>query len=97
MEAVGLYGRKDVKKIADYVGTRTAVQVRTHAQKYHAKLDKKSKKEPHEQDDDDFDDMDDGSSPIQQDSLDLISKLVRNANNDSPQDQTKYSEQPFLE
>ena len=33
MEAVNRYGWKDVKSIAQHVGTRTPTQVRTHAQK----------------------------------------------------------------
>ena len=33
MEAVNRYGWKDVKAIAQHVGTRTPTQVRTHAQK----------------------------------------------------------------
>ena len=33
MEAVQRYGWKDVKSIAQHVGTRTPTQVRTHAQK----------------------------------------------------------------
>ena len=33
MEAVHRYGWKDVKSIAQHVGTRTPTQVRTHAQK----------------------------------------------------------------
>ena len=33
MDAVQRYGWKDVKSIAQHVGTRTPTQVRTHAQK----------------------------------------------------------------
>eukprot|EP00584_Thalassiosira_punctigera_P025366 CAMPEP_0172577178 /NCGR_PEP_ID=MMETSP1067-20121228/138100_1 /TAXON_ID=265564 ORGANISM="Thalassiosira punctigera, Strain Tpunct2005C2" /NCGR_SAMPLE_ID=MMETSP1067 /ASSEMBLY_ACC=CAM_ASM_000444 /LENGTH=313 /DNA_ID=CAMNT_0013369863 /DNA_START=125 /DNA_END=1066 /DNA_ORIENTATION=+ len=39
LDAVARYGRK-WKKIAEYVETRTAVQVRTHAQKHYARLAK---------------------------------------------------------
>ena len=35
------YGRKNVREIAAYVGTRDHVQVRTHAQKYFLKLVRK--------------------------------------------------------
>mmetsp|Transcript_47265 Transcript_47265/g.94745 ORF Transcript_47265/g.94745 Transcript_47265/m.94745 type:complete len:419 (+) Transcript_47265:70-1326(+) len=42
---VGLqkYGHKDMKSIAEYVGTRSTVQVRTHAQKYFLKLERHGK------------------------------------------------------
>ena len=38
LEAIKSYGHKDVKAIASIVGTRSATQVRTHAQKYFMKL-----------------------------------------------------------
>jgi hypothetical protein len=38
-----MYGHKDVKAIARFVGTRNATQVRTHAQKYFLKLEKHGK------------------------------------------------------
>merc|ERR1712137_1256229 len=38
LEAVNIYGSKDVKAIANHVGTRSATQVRTHAQKYFLRL-----------------------------------------------------------
>lgn len=40
LEAIEKFGKKDVKAIAQYVGTRNATQVRTHAQKFYAKLDR---------------------------------------------------------
>jgi SHAQKYF class myb-like DNA-binding protein len=52
LEAIQLYGRKDVKSIAAYVGTRTPTQVRTHSQKYYAKLEQKPLKRGEEDDDD---------------------------------------------
>ena len=44
LEAIEKFGKKDVKAIAKYVGTRNATQVRTHAQKYDAKIDREQKK-----------------------------------------------------
>mmetsp|Transcript_15985 Transcript_15985/g.37890 ORF Transcript_15985/g.37890 Transcript_15985/m.37890 type:complete len:404 (+) Transcript_15985:338-1549(+) len=38
LEAVRIYGRKNLKAIAVYVGTRSATQVKTHSQKYFQKL-----------------------------------------------------------
>uniref|UniRef100_A0A7S2ZC08 HTH myb-type domain-containing protein n=1 Tax=Rhodosorus marinus TaxID=101924 RepID=A0A7S2ZC08_9RHOD len=40
LSAVELYGSRDVRSIADYVGTRNPTQVRTHAQKYFMKVAK---------------------------------------------------------
>jgi SHAQKYF class myb-like DNA-binding protein len=40
LQGIDKYGRKDVKAIANFVGSRNATQVRTHAQKYYAKLDR---------------------------------------------------------
>lgn len=40
LEALEKYGPKDNKSIAQYVGTRNATQVRTHAQKYFLKKEK---------------------------------------------------------
>ncbi|EKX40377.1 hypothetical protein GUITHDRAFT_142870 [Guillardia theta CCMP2712] len=42
LEAVEKYGHKDVKSISSIVGTRSATQVRTHAQKYFMKMAKSS-------------------------------------------------------
>ena len=42
MEAVQRYGWKDVKSIAQHVGTRTPTQVRTHAQKLFLRQQKES-------------------------------------------------------
>ena len=39
LEGLGIFGKKWTK-IADFIGTRTAMQVRTHAQKYFQKLEK---------------------------------------------------------
>ncbi|KAG2393674.1 hypothetical protein C9374_007205 [Naegleria lovaniensis] len=44
LEGIEKYGKKDVKAIASHVGTRNATQVRTHAQKYYAKIDREQKK-----------------------------------------------------
>ncbi|GJQ14121.1 hypothetical protein GpartN1_g5912.t1 [Galdieria partita] len=38
LEAIQKYGHKDVKAIANYVGTRNRTQVRTHAQKYFQRI-----------------------------------------------------------
>lgn len=43
LEAVQKFGHKDVKAIANYVGSRTRTQVRTHAQKYFQRLSRESK------------------------------------------------------
>eukprot|EP00283_Hemiselmis_rufescens_P016094 CAMPEP_0173437206 /NCGR_PEP_ID=MMETSP1357-20121228/17901_1 /TAXON_ID=77926 /ORGANISM="Hemiselmis rufescens, Strain PCC563" /LENGTH=380 /DNA_ID=CAMNT_0014402369 /DNA_START=277 /DNA_END=1416 /DNA_ORIENTATION=+ len=43
VDAIGLYGPKDVRKIANFVGTRNATQVRTHAQKYFLKISRETK------------------------------------------------------
>jgi hypothetical protein len=42
MEAVQRFGWKDVKSIAQHVGTRTPTQVRTHAQKLFLRQQKES-------------------------------------------------------
>jgi len=44
IEAVKRYGSKDVKAIAQYVGTRNPTQVRTHAQKYYLRLERERKR-----------------------------------------------------
>mmetsp|Transcript_25105 Transcript_25105/g.48889 ORF Transcript_25105/g.48889 Transcript_25105/m.48889 type:complete len:443 (+) Transcript_25105:221-1549(+) len=43
VDAIGLYGPKDVRQIANFVGTRNATQVRTHAQKYFLKMTREMK------------------------------------------------------
>jgi len=40
LEALEKYGCKDVKAISNFVGTRSATQVRTHAQKYFLRLER---------------------------------------------------------
>jgi len=47
--AIEMYGKKDLKNIAKYVGSRSIAQVRTHAQKYFAKIDKELKKQREQQ------------------------------------------------
>lgn len=44
LEAMERYGHKNVKAIAQHVGTRSATQVRTHAQKYFLKLKREREK-----------------------------------------------------
>ena len=44
LEAIQKFGRKDVKAIASYVGSRNPTQVRTHAQKYYAKMERETRK-----------------------------------------------------
>ena len=46
LEALDLYGPKNVKAISQHVGTRTHTQVRTHAQKYYLRLDTEGKEMP---------------------------------------------------
>eukprot|EP00743_Colponemidia_sp_Colp-15_P003759 GILK01004055.1.p1 GENE.GILK01004055.1~~GILK01004055.1.p1 ORF type:complete len:512 (+),score=77.08 GILK01004055.1:133-1668(+) len=48
LEGVRMYGPKDVKSIANYVSSRSATQVRTHAQKYWLKLQRDAKKKDHD-------------------------------------------------
>lgn len=54
LHAVEMFGRKDVKAIAQYVGTRSTTQVRTHAQKFYAKVEREKRKR--EDGDDGFED-----------------------------------------
>ncbi|KAK4529666.1 hypothetical protein CCYA_CCYA02G0523 [Cyanidiococcus yangmingshanensis] len=44
LEALELYGFRDVRAIAEHVATRTATQVRTHAQKYYLRLAREAAK-----------------------------------------------------
>jgi SHAQKYF class myb-like DNA-binding protein len=44
LQALELYGFKDVRSIAEHVATRTATQVRTHAQKYYLRLAREAAK-----------------------------------------------------
>lgn len=46
LEALNLFGR-EWKKVADYIQTRSSAQIRSHAQKYFAKLEKESEKGIH--------------------------------------------------
>jgi SHAQKYF class myb-like DNA-binding protein len=43
LEALEIFGSKNVKEIAKFLGTRTPAQVRSHAQKYFLKLKKQGK------------------------------------------------------
>eukprot|EP01094_Clydonella_sp_ATCC50884_P012620 TRINITY_DN2287_c0_g1_i1.p1 TRINITY_DN2287_c0_g1~~TRINITY_DN2287_c0_g1_i1.p1 ORF type:complete len:442 (+),score=86.26 TRINITY_DN2287_c0_g1_i1:316-1641(+) len=49
LEAMEKFGSKNVKAIAQYVGTRSATQVRTHAQKYFLKLKREREKRSYSQ------------------------------------------------
>mmetsp|Transcript_3695 Transcript_3695/g.7074 ORF Transcript_3695/g.7074 Transcript_3695/m.7074 type:complete len:375 (-) Transcript_3695:367-1491(-) len=44
LEALKKFGQKDVRAIANYVGTRNPAQVRTHAQKYFLRIQKEQRK-----------------------------------------------------
>lgn len=44
-DALNLFGKKDIKKISEYIGTRSHIQVRSHMQKYFKKLEKQKEKE----------------------------------------------------
>lgn len=44
LEALEKFGKKDVKSISAYVGTRSPTQVRTHSQKYFLKLKRESER-----------------------------------------------------
>ena len=39
VQAIKLYGRTDYWRVQEHVGTRTAQQIRSHAQKYFAKVE----------------------------------------------------------
>jgi len=45
LEALRIHGKKNLKAIAGYVGTRSATQVKTHAQKYFQKLARQKQEE----------------------------------------------------
>lgn len=45
LEALEKFGKKDVKSISVYVGTRSPTQVRTHSQKYFLKMVSKNKRD----------------------------------------------------
>eukprot|EP01090_Pellita_catalonica_P006480 TRINITY_DN1670_c0_g1_i1.p1 TRINITY_DN1670_c0_g1~~TRINITY_DN1670_c0_g1_i1.p1 ORF type:complete len:213 (-),score=33.99 TRINITY_DN1670_c0_g1_i1:131-769(-) len=47
LEGIKLHGTKDLQKIADVVGTRTKIQVRTHLTKYNQRLLREKKQERH--------------------------------------------------
>lgn len=49
LEALERFGPKDVKAISNFVGTRSMTQVRTHAQKYFARIEKELRKQRQEQ------------------------------------------------
>lgn len=40
LEGLKLFGQKDIKSISRHVGTRSATQVRTHAQKYYLRIER---------------------------------------------------------
>lgn len=40
LEAIQLFGYRNARAIAEYVGTRNATQVRTHTQKFRQRLEK---------------------------------------------------------
>mmetsp|Transcript_9858 Transcript_9858/g.15423 ORF Transcript_9858/g.15423 Transcript_9858/m.15423 type:complete len:325 (-) Transcript_9858:134-1108(-) len=44
LQALKIFGHKDVRAIAEYVGSRNTTQIRTHAQKYFKKLEAKGQK-----------------------------------------------------
>ncbi|EME32257.1 Myb-like protein I [Galdieria sulphuraria] len=44
LEALEKYGQQNLKAVASYVGTRTAVQCRTHLQKYLLRLERESQR-----------------------------------------------------
>ncbi|GJQ09862.1 hypothetical protein GpartN1_g1653.t1 [Galdieria partita] len=52
LEALSQFGRRDLKALSDYVGTRSTVQCRTHMQKYFLRLMRESSnseiRKPHE-------------------------------------------------
>lgn len=44
LEGLQLFGQKDIKAISRHVGTRSATQVRTHAQKYYLRIERERAK-----------------------------------------------------
>lgn len=44
IEGLQEYGEKNIKQIAELVGTRTVIQVRSHLQKYKIKLEKRAER-----------------------------------------------------
>ena len=44
LEGLRLFGQKDIKSISRHVGTRSATQVRTHAQKYYLRIERERQK-----------------------------------------------------
>lgn len=44
LEGLKLFGQKDIKSISRHVGTRSATQVRTHAQKYYLRIERERAK-----------------------------------------------------
>jgi len=52
LDALKIYGKKDVKNISLHVGTRNPTQVRTHAQKYFLKQKKENEKKSQQKDTD---------------------------------------------
>lgn len=44
LEGLNLFGSKDIKSISRHVGTRSATQVRTHAQKYYLRVERERAK-----------------------------------------------------
>lgn len=44
LEGLQLFGQKDIKGISRHVGTRSATQVRTHAQKYYLRIERERQK-----------------------------------------------------
>lgn len=44
LEGLELFGQKDIKSISRHVGTRSATQVRTHAQKYYLRIERERAK-----------------------------------------------------
>lgn len=44
LQGIEKYGRKDVKAISNFVGSRNPTQVRTHAQKYYAKIEREQRR-----------------------------------------------------
>lgn len=48
LEGIERFGVKNFKKIAEHVGTRTRLQIRSHAQKYFMKLKRQNRSKPEE-------------------------------------------------
>eukprot|EP01133_Synstelium_polycarpum_P014512 gene14512-17129_t len=82
LEALTKYGHKDVKAISNFVGTRNATQVRTHAQKYFLRIDRERQRKLDNKEGGDS--KDDDNSWLRQDEYNDESGSPQYSSNNSP-------------